>query len=667
VDKGAAATISKASSPGPKFQPMGDVSKGFVAGMLHSTPECCPALDALMHGLPSEAILAMLVDVMTAMSCADTEMPNPFGHPVPTICFCATQNLGAGAKSMGPPPRLVLGKGKGRAVETAMSISPRVQSAVSKLNPEVPPSDPKGKRIVKEITHKKPSVRDIPSASGSNPLNPFADSAADDNEPGSVGTSSSDWDLNQSVEVKQAAQADLPKLDLPEQDHRESSSAAAGPAAEEAVSTAAQGESQQKLNKKQRRAQQKKQAALDAAVAEASLSTSPADSPRAAEAASATTAESAADQESQLLQPSPQRAVQSSAESSAAVGASARTELAQLADQSSKQVGSSVAPPVMGDLQLPPRPRPPPGLPRRRPPSVPDVAAEPAPERPVSPSLASATAALDAILPLPTAGAESPLSARQLAADSSNSMWTVYQAGLYSDNYAELGYEPDLGHGPPPDYLIMPVRSTAEDIAAPAAAAAAEGLPFAALEQLPSMSFGRLPSGTLDQLPSTSSPQLPTDVEGQLQRSTSGQLPSSASHQLLPSSLDQVLGASASQQPSTSSGQLTSTPSEQAPPSRRGPELAEELQRALAGKPKPRASRTKAANKLPEPSRDLVLQRALMEKPRPRARPPRVSRPSNEDAVNGTDTLTDSWQQCVVAVFRWLALVVLTMCINFVQ
>ena len=627
---------------------MGDVSKGFVAGMLHSTPECCPALDALMHGLPSEAILAMLVDVMTAMSCADTEMPNPFGHPVPTICFCATQNLGAGAKSMGPPPRLVLGKGKGRAVETAMSISPRVQSAVSKVNPEVPPSDPKGKHIVKEITHKKPSVRDIPSASGSNPLNPFADSAADDNEPGSVGTSSSDWNLNQSVEVKQAAQADLPKLDLPEQDHRESSSAAAGPAAEEAVSTAAQGESQQKLNKKQRRAQQKKQAALDAAVAEASLSTSPADSPRAAEAAAATTAESAADQESQLLQPSPQRAVQSSAESSAAVGASARTELAQLADQSSKQVGSSVAPPLVGDLQLPPRPRPPPGLPRRRRPSVPDVAAEPAPERPVSPSLASATAALDAILPLPTVGAESPFSARQLATDPSNSMWTVYQAGLYSDNHAELGYEPDLGHGPPPDYFTIPVRSTAEDTAAPGAAAAAEGLPFAALDQLPSMSFGRLPSGTLDQLPSISSPQLPSisspqlpsDVEHQLQRSTSGQLPSSASQQLLFGSLDEMLGVSDSQQPSTSSGQLTSNPSEQALPSRRGPELAEELQRALAVKPKPRASRAKAASKLPEPSRDLALQRELMEKPRPRARPPRVSRPSYEDDVNGVDTLT---------------------------
>ena len=625
--------------------------------MLSSISSCIDALSSI-RGYSSHAS-----ECTTAMSCVDTETPNSPGHLVLTISSGATQNLGAGARSMGPLPRLVLDKGKGRVVETAVSISPLVQSAVSKANPEVTPSDPKGKRVVKEVIHKKQSVSNVPSASGSNPLNPFADSAADDNEPGSVGTSSSDWNLNQSAEVKQA---DLPKLDLPEQDHRESSSAAAGPAAEEAVSTAAQGESQQKLNKKQRRAQQKKQAALDAAVAEASLSTSPADSPRAAEAASATTAESAADQESQLLQPSPQRAVQSSAESSAAVGASARTELAQLADQSSKQVGSSVAPPVMGDLQLPPRPRPPPGLPRRRPPSVPDVAAEPAPERPVSPSLASATAALDAIVPLPTAGAESPLSARQLATDSSNSMWTVYQAGLYSDNYAELGYEPDLGHGPPPDYLIMPVRSTAEDIAAPAAAAA-EGLPFAALEQLPSMSFGRLPGGTLDQLPSASSPQLPTDVEGQLQRSTSGQLPSSASYQLLPSSLDQVLGASASQQPSTSSGQLTSNPSEQAPPSRRGPELAEELQRALAGKPKPRASRTKAANKLPEPSRDLVLQRALMEKPRPRARPPRVSRPSNEDAVNGTDTLTDSWQQCVVAVFRWLALVVLTMCINFVQ
>ena len=553
---------------------------------------------------------------------------------------------------MGPPPMLVLDKGKGRAVETAVSISPRVQSARSKATSEVPPSDPKGKRVVTEITRKKQSVSDIPSASGSNPLNPFADSAADDNEPGLVGTSSSDWNLNQSAEVKQAAQTDLPKLDLPEQDHRESSSAAAGPAAEEAVLTAAQGESQQKLNKKQRRAQQKKQAALDAAVAEASLSTSPADSPRAAEAAAASTAESAADQESQLLQPSPQRAVQPSAESSAAVSASPRTELTQLADQPSQQVGSSVAPPLVGDLQLPPRPRPPSGLPRRRRPSVPNGPAESAPERPVSPSLASATAALDAILPLPTAGAESPFSARQLATDPSNSMWTDYQAGVHSDNHAELGYEPDLGHGPPPDYLTLPVRSLAEDTAAPAAAAAAEDLPFAALEQLPSMSFGRLPGGTLDQLPSTSSPQLPSDVEalGQLQRSMSGQLQSSASQQLLFSSFDQMLGASVSQEPSTSSGQLTSNPSEQALPSRRSPELAEELQRALAVKPKPRASRAKAASKLPEPSRDLALQRALMEKPRPRARPPRVSRPSNEDDVNGTDTFKDSWQSSQAAV-----------------
>ncbi len=542
---------------------------------------------------------------------------------------------------MGPPPRLVLDKGKGWAVETAVSISPRVQSTVSKANPEVTPSDPKGKRVVKEITRKKQSVSDIPSTSGSTPVNPFADSAADDNEPGSVGTSSSDWNLNQSVEVKQAAQADLPKLDFPEQDHKESSLAAAGAAAEEAVPSAAQGESQQKLNKKQRRAQQRNQAA---AVAEASLSTSPADSPRAAEAAAATTAESAADQESQLPQPSPQQAVQLSAESSAAVGASPRrTELTQLADQSSKQVGSSVAPLLMGDLQLPPRPRPPPGQPRRRRPSVPDGAAESAPERPVSPSLASATAALDAILPLPTAGAESPFSARQLATDPSNCMWTVYQAGLYSDNHAELGYEPDLGHGPPPDYFTMPVRSTAEDTAAAVAAtAAAEGLPFAALDQLPSMSFGRLLSGTLDQLPSTSSLELPSDVEHQLQRSTSGQLPSSASQQLLFGSLDAMLGVSASQQPSTSSGQLTSNPSEQALPSRRGPELAEELQRALAVKPKPRQSRAKAASKLPEPSRDLALQRELMEKPRPRARPPRVSRPSYEDDVNGMDTLLHS-------------------------
>ena len=544
---------------------------------------------------------------------------------------------------MGPPPRLVLDKGKGRAVETAVSISPRVQSAVSKANPEVTPSDPKGKRVVKEITRKTQSVSDIPSTSGSNPLNPFADSAADDNEPGSVGTSSSDWNLNQSVDIKQAAQAALPKLDLSEQDHRESSSAAAaGAAAEEAVPSAAQGESQQKLNKKQRRAQQRKQAALGAAVAEASVSTSPADSPRAAEAAAATTAESAADQESQLPQPSPRRAVQPSAESSAAVGASPRrTELTQMADQSSKQLGFSVAPLLMGDLQLPPRPRPPPGQPRRRRPSVPDGTAESAPERPASPSLASATAALDAILPLPTAGAESPFSAGQLATDPSNSMWTVYQAGLYSDNQAELGYEPDLGHGPPPDYFTMPVRSTGEDTAAPAAAAA-EGLPFAALDQLPSMSYGRLPSGTLDQLPSTSSPQLPTDVDHQLQHSTSGQLPSSASQQLLFGSLDEMLGVSDSQQPSTSSGQLIRNPSEQALPSRRGPELAEELQRALAVKPKPRASRAKAASKLPEPSRDLALQRELMEKPRPRARPPRVSRPSYEDDINGMDALTHS-------------------------
>ena len=558
---------------------------------------------------------------------------------------------------MDPPPRLVLDKGKGRAVETAMSISPRVQSAVSKANPEVPPSDPKGKHVAKEVARKKQSVSDIPSASGSNPLNLFADGPADDNELGSVGTSSSDWNLNQSIEGKQAAQADLPKLDLPEQEYRESSSAAAaGPAAEEAAPRAAQGESQQKLNKKQRRAQRRKLAELDAAVAEASSSTSPADSPRAAEAAAATTAESAADQESQLLQPSPQRAVQPSAESSAAVGASPRTKFTQLADESSQQVGTSVAPLLMGDLQLPPRPRPPSGLPKRRRRSVPDVAAEPAPERPVSPSLASATAALDAILPLPTAGAESPFSARQLATDPSNSMWTVYQAGLYGDNHAELGYEPDLGHGPPPDYLTMPVRSTAEDTAAPAAAAAAEGLPFAALDQLPSMSFGRLPSATpdqlpsIDQLPSTSSPLLPRDVQAQLQRSTSGQLPSSASQQLLFSSLDDLLGASATQQPSTSSGQLTSNTSEQALPSRRGPELAEELQRALAGKPKPRASRAKAASKLPEPSRDLALQRELMEKPRPRARPPRVSRPSYEDDVNGMDTLTDSWQSSQAAV-----------------
>jgi len=104
-----------------------------------------------------------------------------------------------------------------------------------------------------------------------------------------------------------------------------------------------------------------------------------------------------------------------------------------------------------------------------------------------------------------------------------------------------------------------------------------------------------------------------------------------------------MLGVSDSQQPSTSSGQLTSNPSQQALPSRRGPELAEELQRALAVKPKPRASRAKAASKLPEPSRDLALQRELMEKPRPRARPPRVSRPSYEDDVNGMDTLTHSW------------------------
>ena len=68
VGKGAAATLSKASSPAPKSQPMGQVSKkGTVAGMLHSMPEtteCCPASDdALIHGDPSEAIIAMLVNV----------------------------------------------------------------------------------------------------------------------------------------------------------------------------------------------------------------------------------------------------------------------------------------------------------------------------------------------------------------------------------------------------------------------------------------------------------------------------------------------------------------------------------------------------------------------------------------------------------------------------
>ncbi len=68
VGKGAAATLNKASSPAPKSQPVGEVSnKGTVAGMLHSMPvttECCPASnDALMHVIPSEAILAMLVNV----------------------------------------------------------------------------------------------------------------------------------------------------------------------------------------------------------------------------------------------------------------------------------------------------------------------------------------------------------------------------------------------------------------------------------------------------------------------------------------------------------------------------------------------------------------------------------------------------------------------------
>ena len=59
VGKGAAATLNKASSPAPKSQPVSQVNnKGTVAGMLHSMPVttgCCPALRALMHGLPSEA------------------------------------------------------------------------------------------------------------------------------------------------------------------------------------------------------------------------------------------------------------------------------------------------------------------------------------------------------------------------------------------------------------------------------------------------------------------------------------------------------------------------------------------------------------------------------------------------------------------------------------
>ena len=68
VGKGAAATLSKASSPRPMSQPMDVVNnKGTVAGMLHLRPvttECCPALDdALVHGPPSEAIPAMLVNV----------------------------------------------------------------------------------------------------------------------------------------------------------------------------------------------------------------------------------------------------------------------------------------------------------------------------------------------------------------------------------------------------------------------------------------------------------------------------------------------------------------------------------------------------------------------------------------------------------------------------
>lgn len=539
-------------------------------------------------------------------------------------------HLHAGALAAAPPLKLDVDKGKARAVETAVSISPRAQPAKLKVKPAAAPSEAKGKRAMldtaKDSVHVKQPLSERPSTLGEPSSNEQPASAADDGQSGSAGASSSDWNLNQSDVISTAARTQQNKAGVAEQDQGESSGAT-GSAAEEAASAAAKEEPQQKLNKKQRRAQQRKQHTLDAAAAEASISTSPADSPRPTETAAETTAavSEAADPEAELQQaqqPSPQHAKQSSvAASIPAVSppAQERTHHPQFSWPSTERVeGFDVPTPWMLDLDLLPRPRPPPGPGRRRRPSVPDLAVAPAAELaggfPAIDSYGSATAMVG--LPLP----------HQLIDD--HSVWPVDHTQLCGDSHTDLGYEPDLGHGPPPDYFAVPVMPAAEDATA---ATAAEELPFAALEQLPSMSFGRLPSGNLDPLPSRSPGQPPdadAPVQDQLQRRASGELPSASAQQQLPDAFDQMLGISPEQLPSTSS--------QQEPLGRDEVEDSDALQQALAVKPKPRPGRARAVKQLAEPSKDLVLQRALMDKPQPRARPPRVSRPSKEDVANGT-------------------------------
>lgn len=526
------------------------------------------------------------------------------------------------------------------------------------IKPQDEPSDLKARStVIKEQPHltiSEPQTTSAgPSSSHGASSNSQADSAPNDSatEPGLAGASSSDWNLAQS-EGNKATPAD-PR----QQDQGQSASAAA--AAEQAVQADAGEEPQPKLNKKQRRAQRREQAAHNGAapavVSDASLSSSPAASPKAADIDTAAAA--AGTQSTTVQEPQPQQAqhhasAQHAPQSNAAVSAPASSHVwgANTQQAPSDHVDNTLFPPLSQGLQLPPAPRPPPALPRkRRGPSV----AEPS----LSEIFGETTAVAVAALPEATALAQSPPTVIQPDSHVGFSAWSgkrqMSSAQLHA-NSTDAAASPRQHDGRNAQ-LRSQSSSTAARIVAEEAAAAAGVLSFLddmsdeVLEWLPRRTTGQRLRGTADQLPATTCVDLVASPSEQVatatpeqgpatipEQSHSGpfQQPASDPPEQLPAAASEPLPTDPSEQsPADTPEQLASSSSDQAGPSRRGGDMSVELQRVLAVKPKP--SRAKA-KKLPQPSADLILQRALMEKPRPRPRPRRVANlPSSEEAANG--------------------------------